>query len=215
MIKSRQKQVFRRNKVRLNATLQRDLTIADRNVTLVTLGLQFGIPFKDKEVREEVRVIEKVKYINKVKYIKKDVPRITKISNSELQATFGSGTGLNFNTNSDKANKKMLAYLQRLSYFLKKYPTEWKKIVVAGHTDDVGKLAYNVNLSKRRANRVKSILVKNGISSRRIQAIGHGPKKPLVNKRTKKARARNRRVEVFFKGVKNIDSFQKGLSFVE
>lgn len=204
-------QVFRRNKVRLNTAIQRDLTVSDRSVTLFTVGLQFGFPFKDKNIREEV----KVKVIEKIKYVKRDLPTIKKISNTELQATFGSGTGLNFNTNSDKANRKMLNYLQRLSYFLKKYNREWKTIVIAGHTDDVGALKHNVDLSKRRANRVRSIFLKNGIKANRIKAYGYGPKRPLVKKKTKLARARNRRVEIYFKGVKNVDSFQKGLKFVE
>jgi outer membrane protein OmpA-like peptidoglycan-associated protein len=210
-------QVFKINKVRLNATLQKDITIDNRGVTLFTVGLQFGFPFSDQKVKvvEKVKVVKKVRVVNKVVYKEKYVPRIVKVSNSRLKATFDRGSGFFFKTGSDLANKRMVSYIERLSYFLKKYNTEWKKIEVSGHTDDVGAMKYNIDLSRRRANRVRSILINNGIDASRIITKAYGPTKPLDKRKTKAARAKNRRVEVEFSGVKSMRSFQEGLSVIQ
>jgi OmpA-OmpF porin, OOP family len=75
-------------------------------------------------------------------------------------------------------------------------------IVVSGHTDLLGSDQYNQRLSQRRADAVKAYLVKQGVPSNRINAIGKGETQPLVQC-TQKARPAlikclepNRRVEV-------------------
>lgn len=206
---------FKNSKVRLNAAVQRDMTISDRSVMLYTMGIQFGFPFKDKKVNVVNKVIYKEKVVPKVVYKEKFIPRIVKISKTRLRATFDRGSGFYFNTGSDKANKRMVEYLERLSFFLKKYSSEWKTLEISGHTDDVGKLSYNMNLSKRRAYRVKSILLLKGIPKKKIVTKWFGPKKPVDKRKTKAARAKNRRVEIEFTGVKNVDSFYQGLSVIQ
>jgi OmpA-OmpF porin, OOP family len=68
---------------------------------------------------------------------------------------------------------------------------------VLGHTDSVGRIDYNLELSKRRALSVKTWLVKEGgIANNDVLAIGLGPKKPMASNDTAEGRAKNRRVEV-------------------
>jgi outer membrane protein OmpA-like peptidoglycan-associated protein len=72
-----------------------------------------------------------------------------------------------------------------------------KHVSVIGHSDSVGRLDYNVELSKRRALTVKTWLVKQGgIANEDVLAIGLGPKKPMASNATDDGRAKNRRVEV-------------------
>jgi outer membrane protein OmpA-like peptidoglycan-associated protein len=72
-----------------------------------------------------------------------------------------------------------------------------KHVRVIGHSDSVGRVDYNLELSKRRALTVKSWLVKQGgIANRDLLAIGLGPKKPMASNDTAEDRAKNRRVEV-------------------
>jgi outer membrane protein OmpA-like peptidoglycan-associated protein len=67
---------------------------------------------------------------------------------------------------------------------------------VAGHTDNIGTVAYNQNLSERRANAVKKYLTSKGIDVVRITAVGYGETKPIVsNDDEKDGREINRRVE--------------------
>ena len=68
-------------------------------------------------------------------------------------------------------------------------------IEVQGHTDNVGKYDYNVDLSERRAQSVRTYLIKQGVPAERLTAHGYGPDKPIADNKTKAGRAQNRRVE--------------------
>lgn len=67
-------------------------------------------------------------------------------------------------------------------------------LVIDGFTDITGRAAYNKVLSIRRANAVKSYLIRNGISPKRLQAVGHGIADPIGDNDTPEGRAKNRRV---------------------
>ena len=69
-------------------------------------------------------------------------------------------------------------------------------IIVIGHTDSIGSVAYNQKLSLRRANAVKAYLVSKGIEANRIQTDGKGKSQPIADNKTKEGRAKNRRVEI-------------------
>jgi outer membrane protein OmpA-like peptidoglycan-associated protein len=77
---------------------------------------------------------------------------------------------------------------------LKKRPLP--DIVVIGHTDTVGNLAYNDRLSLARAERTRSMMIEMGIPSERIQAAGRGKRELLVPTEDNAAEPRNRRVEI-------------------
>jgi outer membrane protein OmpA-like peptidoglycan-associated protein len=71
------------------------------------------------------------------------------------------------------------------------------KIYVVGHTDSVGKLEYNMDLSRRRAKAVVEMLSSRyGIDPGRLQPHGVGPLVPASSNRSEDGRALNRRVEL-------------------
>jgi outer membrane protein OmpA-like peptidoglycan-associated protein len=72
-------------------------------------------------------------------------------------------------------------------------------IDVAGHTDSTGTLAYNMDLSQRRARSVAQYLQGQGIDPNRIFAQGYGPNYPVADNSTTQGRAENRRVEIALK----------------
>ncbi len=84
--------------------------------------------------------------------------------------------------------------LKRLLDFLKKYPN---KIIIQGHTDNVGSKEYNLVLSKKRADAVATYLIKNGIDKKNISTEGYGFSKPVTQK--DEEIYKNRRVEILFK----------------
>jgi outer membrane protein OmpA-like peptidoglycan-associated protein len=98
-----------------------------------------------------------------------------------------------FDTNSDVLKKESFAELNQLIELLNKNPQ--RKIEVGGHTDDVGDDASNLSLSQRRAEAVKSYLVKNGVVETRVQAKGYGETQPQVPNDSDINRAKNRRTE--------------------
>ncbi len=70
------------------------------------------------------------------------------------------------------------------------------KVLVVGHTDNQGELAYNVDLSKRRAEAVIQALAQQGIAATRLTAQGVGMAAPVANNDNEEGRAKNRRVEI-------------------
>lgn len=68
-------------------------------------------------------------------------------------------------------------------------------IEVQGHTDNVGKYDYNMDLSERRAQAVRTYLINQGVPAERLTAHGYGPDRPIDDNKTKAGRAKNRRVE--------------------
>ena len=69
------------------------------------------------------------------------------------------------------------------------------KVVIEGHTDNVGADEYNQKLGMRRAQTVMNELVAQGIDRSRMSAASLGENKPLIDQGTNWARAVNRRVE--------------------
>jgi outer membrane protein OmpA-like peptidoglycan-associated protein len=72
----------------------------------------------------------------------------------------------------------------------------YKRIIVEGHTDSVGSASANLELSRRRAEAVRSFLVSRGIESNKIEAVGIGKDRPVAENSTPEGRANNRRVEL-------------------
>lgn len=96
----------------------------------------------------------------------------------------------------DKATFKEESYpeLNLLERMMKQ--NENMMVEISGHTDAVGTKAYNLLLSRKRAEAVKDFLTKKGIDARRIKAVGYGKSKPLAsNDDEAEGRELNRRVE--------------------
>jgi outer membrane protein OmpA-like peptidoglycan-associated protein len=68
-------------------------------------------------------------------------------------------------------------------------------VEIAGYTDNVGKTEMNDNLSARRAQAVKTWLVKKGILANRLTTVGKGMRDPIAPNDTPEGRAQNRRIE--------------------
>jgi outer membrane protein OmpA-like peptidoglycan-associated protein len=69
------------------------------------------------------------------------------------------------------------------------------RISITGHTDDIGDRAKNVDLSKQRADSVKTYLVGKGIDTSRIETRGAGPDEPIADNKLPAGRQKNRRIE--------------------
>jgi outer membrane protein OmpA-like peptidoglycan-associated protein len=71
-----------------------------------------------------------------------------------------------------------------------------RRIVVEGHTDDLGTDASLKSLSVARAHAVRDYLILSGVDPRKIAAVGRGGHSPLVDNTNAENRAHNRRVEI-------------------
>jgi OOP family OmpA-OmpF porin len=69
------------------------------------------------------------------------------------------------------------------------------RISIEGHTDNVGTEAFNMRLSQKRAEAVRSYLTQKGIAPDRLEATGYGPTRPIASNKTAMGRSQNRRTE--------------------
>jgi OOP family OmpA-OmpF porin len=101
--------------------------------------------------------------------------------------------GIDFATASDQLTPGSSKTLDEAVKVLTDYPT--LRLEVSGHTDSTGDAGFNRELSRRRAESVKTYLVGHGIAADRIETTGHGPDQPIADNATAEGRAKNRRVE--------------------
>lgn len=101
---------------------------------------------------------------------------------------------LEFATGKSELSEIAKASLDTLSEILVK--KEQYKLYVAGHTDNQGNKAKNLQLSKDRAQSVKKYLMSKGVDEKRLTAEGYGDARPVSSNNSEKGRAKNRRVEL-------------------
>jgi len=102
-----------------------------------------------------------------------------------------------FDTGKAVVKSKYHDEIKKVADFMKEHPDA--KAIIEGHTDNVGKEAANIKLSQRRADSIKTYLVKKfGIDSSRLKAVGYGPNEPIASNATKEGRQKNRRVKAVF-----------------
>lgn len=99
-----------------------------------------------------------------------------------------------FATNSVALGQDLYAEVERIVIVLDKYPRT--VVRVEAHTDSQGSEAYNLDLSRRRAESVKNLMQQLGISSSRIEAAGLGESLPLASNEDAAGRTMNRRLEI-------------------
>ena len=103
--------------------------------------------------------------------------------------------GILFATGKAEVQPESRPVLKEIASTLQKYGD--LKILIEGHTDNVGSAASNLSLSDARAAAAKAALVAQyGVDGGRITTKGFGDTKPAVPNTTPAGRAQNRRVEI-------------------
>ena len=93
-----------------------------------------------------------------------------------------------------EVKSQYFAVIAKVAEYMRSHPEA--RIVLAGHTDNVGSREYNVKLSHKRASAVRDYLVnKEGINVDRITLNGFGFDDPVTSNDTAEGRAKNRRVQ--------------------
>ena len=120
-----------------------------------------------------------------------------KLSSEEALALQAAFENLLFETGSDVIKTSSYASLDGLAGVMNKNTSS--NLYLEGHTDNQGSSTDNLDLSKRRAQAVKTYLVNKGVSADRIQTAGFGDTKPKASNDTATGRTKNRRVEMTIK----------------
>ena len=132
-----------------------------------------------------------VYFSQKEKIVKVEVPvkvyQQPKEKVFELEGnTFESGKST-FKGNPDKS-------LQNIINILKS--SELSRVIITGHTDNVGIDSINKILSMERANTIRKFFIDNGIDSNKIEYYGKGASEPKYDNSTNEGKALNRRTEI-------------------
>ena len=115
-------------------------------------------------------------------YVTEEDRRVVNEAVRNLEFDFGKAT----------IREHSFASLDQLAELLK---TKGFNLKLAGYTDNVGSVAYNLKLSTDRAEAIKTYLVGKGADAAKIQAEGHGKTNPIATNKTAAGRQQNRRVE--------------------
>lgn len=99
-----------------------------------------------------------------------------------------------FDTGKANLKPEALESINQIADIIKKYPED--KIIVIGHTDNVGSDVFNQRLSEQRAQAVRLAMIARGVPSGSIEQVGMGESNPIDSNDIEAGRARNRRVEL-------------------
>ena len=100
--------------------------------------------------------------------------------------------------------------LDQLVQFLTDHPE--RHVEIDGYTDSVGTDSFNLDLSQRRADTVRSVLLNRGIESSRIVSRGYGKEYSVASNADSGGRQLNRRVEIVIGGVDGAPVVARGRS---
>jgi outer membrane protein OmpA-like peptidoglycan-associated protein len=96
-----------------------------------------------------------------------------------------------FDLNTAQLKKSASVELDALVSYLSTTPNA--TILIEGHTDNTGTVAFNLALSSQRAQAIAHYLITGGINKLRISTQGYGATKPVASNDTEAGRALNRR----------------------
>jgi outer membrane protein OmpA-like peptidoglycan-associated protein len=103
-----------------------------------------------------------------------------------------------FDTGNANLNPGAARNLDQLVQFLTDHPE--RHVEIDGYTDSVGTDSYNLDLSQRRADTVRSVLLNRGIAPTRIVSRGYGKEFSVASNSDSGGRQLNRRVEIVIGG---------------
>ncbi|MFZ5895306.1 MAG: OmpA family protein [Myxococcota bacterium] len=128
-----------------------------------------------------------------------EVPEVVKKFTGVIQ-------GIEFDRGKETIRPVSTPILDAALKVLSEYPK--LRVLISGHTDSDGARETNVDLSKRRAESVKTYFVSRGIDGARIETRGVGPDEPIADNKTAAGKQKNRRIE--FKLIDEAKSPEKG-----
>lgn len=132
----------------------------------------------------------------KVEVVKTKIPQSCQSDFKDLM----SDNKIQFNYNKTGIKQNSYELLEKIVLVVGKCPDV--VIEIAGYTDSDGSKKYNKFLSKKRAVSVMNYLIRRGVSSSKVEAIGYGEANPIADNKTQVGKKQNRRIEFIVKGVK-------------
>jgi outer membrane protein OmpA-like peptidoglycan-associated protein len=124
----------------------------------------------------------------------KELEQVAETKRTENGVIVNMKSEILFDSGSAVLKDAAIAQIEKVGDIIAKYSDD--RVRVEGHTDSTGTAAKNEELSLRRADAVKRVLLGRGVKEAQITALGMGQTKPLADNKTAAGRAQNRRVEL-------------------
>jgi outer membrane protein OmpA-like peptidoglycan-associated protein len=143
-------------------------------------GIGYAMDRQESELRQQL-ASERSQHAVEIERVRDDLLKLT-LANE-----------VSFDVNSATVKPSFKPSLTKVADVLKRYDSQ---MTIVGHTDSTGSESYNQQLSERRARAVRDELVRLGVPSARLSAIGRGEFEPRADNGTEAGRQLNRRVEI-------------------
>ena len=124
----------------------------------------------------------------------KELEQVAETKRTENGVVVNMKSEILFDTGSAVLKDEAIAQITKVGDIIAKYSDD--RVRVEGHTDSTGSAAKNEDLSLRRADAVKRVLLGRGVKESQITSLGMGATKPVADNKTAAGRAANRRVEL-------------------
>lgn len=201
---------------KVNALKDRNATLAtsleEKKMKLRQMRIRYEAELaalKQKNSQQGKRLRDALAYINKLENHLKVTQNLFGTLRREFRADLDSGDltlkvrngslvlvlpeKVLFPYNSAKLKTESKGAVRRVARVLSRYSYRWQ---VAGHADSTGSAKGNMQLSYRRAARVKKLMTRQGMPPKNIAVVAYGESQPIRSNDTRKGRAQNRRVEL-------------------
>ncbi len=168
-----------------------------RQVGLFAVGLQFGLPIGGASTQSDELTTSPAAPAAPTAALPEDQPPTA----NDLTIELDPGR-IFFRTNSAEIRPRAEKVLEDAGAYLADNPDRWSNVELAGHADQRGSYVYNLKLSGRRAIAVLAALSKNGADPSRMDIRAFSWLKPSDPHNNRSAWAKNRRVVIIFRDVK-------------
>jgi len=125
---------------------------------------------------------------------RQDLEKVAQVKKTENGLLVQMASDILFDTGSAVLKPESMAQVGKVGDIIAKYGDD--RVRIEGHTDAVGSASSNEELSLRRADAVKRVLLSRGVQEKQILVLGLGETKPVGDNHSAEGRAKNRRVEL-------------------
>jgi outer membrane protein OmpA-like peptidoglycan-associated protein len=125
---------------------------------------------------------------------RKDLEKVAEVRKTENGLVVQMAGDILFDTNSAILKPAAVDEVTKVGDIVAKYSDD--RVRIEGHTDSTGPASVNEQLSLRRADAVKQVLLSRGVQEKQMLVLGLGETRPVAENGDAAGRARNRRVEL-------------------
>ena len=175
--------------------------VADRDAELATLGQEIGRlqeelgGVADEQAFLQQRLMAQEALRQQVKQIESTFERAEAEVFRDSNEIYIRLVGLSFESGSAAIEAENFDILRKVEDAIRVFDDS--QVIIEGHTDSYGSDEENLSLSELRATSVREyLMVKMGLQSERVSAVGYGESRPVANNETPQGRAKNRRIDV-------------------